>query len=606
MINLSSKEQCCGCKACGDVCPKKAISFKTDIEGFWYPEVDQNLCIDCKLCEKVCPIINIDSLKKNDLPQSECHAAIHKNIEIRFDSTSGGLFSALAEATYKAGGYVGGAIFTEDYGVKFFISNNKKDLSTLRSSKYLQSDTEGLYIAVRDLVKAGERVLVCGSPCQMAALRAFLKKDYENLIIVDFICRGTNSPKVFRKYLDYLEDRFGSKVVYYKAKNKELGWRQLTSKIRFANGQTLYDTRDINYFTVGYLNTGVYSRPSCYDCKFKDFPRISDITLADLWGAEKIVGKDLDGDMGTSLVMVNSQKGMKYFESIKASINEQIIPFKSVLAKNPALVKPLNPPLVDREQFYKDLDSSSFGAVAKKYISRPIDSPISSKRKLKNILGFVKAVIRVSGFSLSTWWKNIYYNLLCSRVHTTISLKHYVLISKHVVLELHPKSCLKVNGILKIGEKKFANSKLETRVLIEDGATWQVDDDWVLFYGSDLEIFKNALFHVEGIGGTNINSTIICGEHIHFGRGVMIGRAVTIRDNNGNHYIARRGYKNTRPVHIGQHAWLCEGCTIIAGAKIGDGAIIGAKALVASAVPAFTMVAGNPAQVVDEDVYWKY
>ena len=92
MINLSSKEQCCGCKACGDVCPKKAISFKTDIEGFWYPEVDQNLCIDCKLCEKVCPIINIDSLKKNDLPQSECHAAIHKNIEIRFDSTSGGLF----------------------------------------------------------------------------------------------------------------------------------------------------------------------------------------------------------------------------------------------------------------------------------------------------------------------------------------------------------------------------------------------------------------------------------------------------------------------------------------------------------------------------------
>lgn len=606
MINISKKEDCCGCKACGDVCPKKAISFKTDIEGFWYPEVDQNLCIDCKLCEKVCPIINIDSLKKNDLPQSECHAAIHKNIEIRFDSTSGGLFSALAEATYKVGGYVGGAIFTEDYGVKFFISNDKKDLSALRSSKYLQSDTEGLYLAVRDLVKAGEKVLVCGSPCQMAALRAFLKKDYENLTIVDFICRGTNSPKVFRKYLDYLEDRFGSKVVYYKAKNKELGWRQLTSKIRFANGQTLYDTKDINYFTVGYLNTGVYSRPSCYGCKFKDFPRISDITLADLWGAEKIVGKALDGDMGTSLVMLNSQKGVKYFESVKASVNEQKIPFQSVLEKNPALVKPLNPPLVDRGQFYKDLDCSTFGDVAKKYISRPVDRPISWKRQLKNILGFVKEVRRASGFSFTTWWKNIYYNLLCSKVHSSIRLRHFILVYKHVVLDLHPKSCLRINGVLRVGAKKFAKSELETRVLVEDGATWQVDDDWVLFYGSDLEIFKNAMFHVEGIGGTNISSTIICGEHIHFGRGVMMGRNVTVRDNNGSHYIARRGYKASRPVHIGQHAWLCEGCTVIAGAKIGDGAIIGAKALVASAVPAFTMVSGNPAQVVDEDVYWKY
>ena len=142
MIQIPSKEQCCGCKACGDACSKKAISFKTDIEGFWYPEVDKNLCVDCGLCEKVCPIINIDTLKKNDLPQSECHAAINKNIEVRFDSTSGGLFSALADATYKVGGYVGGAIFTEEYGVKFFISNDKKDLAALRSSKYLQSDTE--------------------------------------------------------------------------------------------------------------------------------------------------------------------------------------------------------------------------------------------------------------------------------------------------------------------------------------------------------------------------------------------------------------------------------------------------------------------------------
>ena len=606
MIQIQNKVDCCGCKACGDICPKNAISFKTDIEGFWYPEVDKNLCIDCKLCENVCPIVNVESLKKNNLSQSECYAAIHKNIEIRFDSTSGGLFSALAEATYKAGGYVGGAIFTDDYGVKFFISNDKKDLSALRSSKYLQSDTEGLYIAVRDLVKSGEKVLVCGSPCQMAALRAFLKKDYENLIIVDFICRGANSPKVFRKYLDYLEDRFGSKVVYFKAKNKELGWRQLTSKVCFENGKTLYDTKDTSYFTTGYLKTGVYTRPSCYDCKFKGFPRIADITLADFRKKKKVVGKALDEDMGTSLVMLNSQKGLNYFEQIKINVVGKKIPFESILAGNPALVKPLNPPLVNRDEFYQDLNNWSFKKVAEKYIHRTIDGAPSKKRQLKNIAIFCVSVAKASRLSVSTWWQNIYFNFFAKQVKSSIRLKHFIVVQKHTVLELKNSSCIELNGVFNFGLKKFAKSKLETRLLIENGGMLKIGGDWNLAYGSDVEIFNNAVLQVDGKSATNINATIICGESIHLGEGVMLGRDVTIRDNNGSHYIARRGYKNSRPVVIGQHAWLCEGCTVIAGAKIGDGAIIGAKALVAGKVAPFTMVSGNPAQVVDEEVYWKY
>ena len=129
---------------------------------------------------------------------------------------------------------------------------------------------------------------------------------------------------------------------------------------------------------------------------------------------------------------------------------------------------------------------------------------------------------------------------------------------------------------------------------------------WYVGYGSDIEIFKNAYLEVKGGGATNINATIICGEKIELGERVMLGRDVTIRDNNGSHYIARRGYKNTHPVIIGQHAWLCEGCCVIGGAKIGDGAIVGAKSLVVSSIPAFSMVSGVPAQVIDEDVYWKY
>lgn len=606
MIHISKREDCCGCKACGDVCPKKAITFKTDVEGFWYPEIDRNLCVDCGLCEKVCPIINVDSLKKNDLPQSECHAAINKNLEIRFDSTSGGLFSAFADATYKAGGYVGGAVFTEDFGVKFFISNDKKDLSALRSSKYLQSDTEGLYIAVRDLVKAGEKVLVCGSPCQMAALRAFLKKDYENLIIVDFICRGTNSPKVFRKYLDYLEEKVGSKVVYFKAKNKDLGWRQLATKIRFANGKTHYETKNTSYYTTGYLSTGVYTRPSCYDCKFKGFPRISDITLADFWGAEKIVGKELDQDLGTSLVMLNSQKGLQYFQPIKERIVEKTISFDSIFAGNPALLKSLKAPLVDRTKFYQDLNDLSFEQVAKKYIVRAVDRIPSKKRQLKNVLHFVKNVVKVSQFNIRTLSQNIYYNLLCNNVKSNIRYGHYMLVHKNCVLDIRRKGRIELKGIFYLGVKKIAKSKLETRLLVEDNAVLKIDDKWTCFYGGDIEVFKNALLHIDGLGGPNMGCAIICGEKIHLGRGVVIGRNVTIRDNNGNHFIARRGYKCSRPVEIGQHTWLCEGCTILSGAKIGDSAIIGAKALVSGSVPAFAMVSGNPAQIVDEDVCWKY
>ena len=298
MISINDKVDCCGCNACGDVCGQDAITYKTDIEGFWYPEVNKDRCTDCHLCEKVCPIVNIRDLKKNDLPQSVCYAAENKNMEVVFDSTSGGLFSALADVMYKAGGYVGGAIFNDDFSVRQYVSNDKNDLPRIRSSKYLQSHFDGFYRRVRDLLKSGERVLVCGSPCQMAALRSFLRKDYDNLIIADYICRGINSPKVWRKYLDSFEERYGSKVVYSKAKSKEFGWRNLTQKVILANGKHYYETGAQSFFTQGYLRTGVFCRPSCYDCKFKGYPRIADITLADFWGIEK-VNTLMEKDIGT-------------------------------------------------------------------------------------------------------------------------------------------------------------------------------------------------------------------------------------------------------------------------------------------------------------------
>ena len=401
MINIQDKSKCCGCCACVDVCAHQAISLKTDIEGFWYPVVDETKCVDCGLCNKVCPELNITDLKKNDYPQpAHTIAAINKKMSARWDSTSGGAFSALADAMYEEGGYVSGAIYNEDFSVRNFISNNPEDLKKLRSSKYLQSKAEGIYKEIRDLLRKGEKVLACGTPCQMAALRSFLRKDYENLIIVDFICRGVNSPKVYRKYLDSLERKFGGKVVYVKAKNKELGWRNLTRKVVFDNGKSYYGVHMQDDFRRGY-HTNVYCRPSCYSCQYKGFPRMADITIADYWGIEK-VDPNMDNNIGTSMILLNSNKGIAYFEKVKDKLEWEETKFESILSGNIALRKPIEPAKIDRKAFFEDLDRGTFEEVTAKYF------PL--KQEKQTFKGKVKAALKVAyylyrrfGFSYRAW-----------------------------------------------------------------------------------------------------------------------------------------------------------------------------------------------------------
>ena len=600
MINIHNKVDCCGCNACGDVCAQHAISFKTDNEGFWYPEVDKQKCTDCHLCEKVCPIINVKELKHNDLPESICYAAEHKNLEVVFDSTSGGLFSALADMMYRNYGYVGGAVFNDDFkSVRQFISNDKNDLPRLRSSKYLQSHMDGFYKQVRDLLKAGEKVLVCGSPCQMAALRAFLRKDYDNLIIADYICRGINSPKVWSKYLDSYEERYGSKVVYCKAKSKEYGWRNLTQKVILANGKHYYETKDQSNFTKGYLQTGVYCRPSCYDCKFKGYPRIADITLADFWGIEK-VNTSMEKDLGTSLVMINSTKGERYFNTIKSRINYVSVPFNSIEAGNRSLNLSVDPPKVDREQFFEDLDKMTFLQIADKYIIKKSKKK-SFKSKIKGVLSLGKTVLKYTQFHPKPLFQFIKYNSL-----KDIWQRNVIIPTPYTIIDLKKGGKILKRDICVLGWKKYKKSKLETRLLIDHNGTLDLRGIVNIGYGSDIEVFKDATLVIGAGVSTNIGATIICGEKIEIGKNSMLGRHITIRDNNGSHFLNRQGYKNTRPVIIGDKVWLTEQCTVMPGVKIGDGAIIGALSLVVRNVPAHCLASGHPAEVIDEDILWKY
>lgn len=613
MINITDKSKCCGCNACGDVCAKHAITFKTDIEGFWYPEVNKDLCTDCGLCEKVCPIINIKDLKKNDYPRpAHTIAAVNKNMRVRWNSTSGGAYTALAEAMLEQGGYVSGAIYNEGFtGVHNYVSNNPDDLENLRSSKYLQSNAEGLFKEIKGLLVKGEKVLACGTPCQMAALRSFLRKDYDNLIIVDFICRGVNSPKVYRAYLDSLEKKFGSKVVYVKAKNKELGWRNLTRKVTFENGQSYYGVSLIDDFRRGY-HTNVFCRPSCYDCQFKEFPRISDITIADYWGIEKI-DKNLDMNIGTSMMLLNSNKGIAFFEKVKDKLEYLETAFDAILGGNIALLKSIEPAKIDRESFFKDLDSHDFDYVTEKYY------PLSAKAKhvftfrllASKGLRCAKRIIR-SCISIVTHPSAFIKTIRINSRKNTINNGGKIKVEPNVTLDIHPSAKINVQSDLILGCTEIKGFHYPTALKMEAGTELTIhggpltrygNETYPLRSGSCIEIVNNGKLTI-GQGASNVNLTIMCAKEITIGNGVRIGRNVSIRDYNGIHVIINDTYKNYAPVHIGDRCWLCTGCTIMPGVTIGEGSVVAANATVTKDVPPHSLVGGSPAKILKENIEW--
>lgn len=402
-----------------------------------------------------------------------------------------------------------------------------------------------------------------------------------------------------------MEEKHGSKIVYFKAKNKELGWRQLTTKIVFANGEVEYDTRDKNYYTHGFIGTHAFSRPSCYECRFKGSPRIADITIGDFWGAEKTIGKEYDHDLGTSVIMLNSQKGKDFYDTVKANFKETEIPYSAIVGENPALIHPLSKPNIDRVKFYEDLNNLSFLDFAKKYIQRPVDRPISSKRKIKNVLSFIKQSAKISQFDLSLFAKNIYYNFFCKQINSDVANGNYFLIHKYTILDIHKTAKIDVLGKFQLGYKKVKGSKLETRLLLEKNANLVLNGGTIL-YGADIEVFSNAKLEMGKGIIFNMCATIICGDKITIGEGVCFGRNVTVRDNSGDHYMSRRTFKSKRAVTIGAHSWVTEQAMIMPGAKIGVGVIVGARSMVSGKLPNFTLVTGSPAEVADEDIFWKH
>ena len=356
MIDIIAKIDCTGCKMCADTCPVQAISFKTDNEGFWYPSVDYKKCLKCKKCISTCPSLN--KMFNSKTYEPTVYAAWAKDDIIRTTSTSGGCFYLLAEKMIQNSGYIAACIYSEDYKTAYHvISNSVDDLNKLKGSKYFQSDTAGIYKTVKKQLDEGKKVLFCGAPCHVGGLNSFLgKKDYENLITVDFICRGINSPKVFRRYVEDLEERYHAPVTRVHLKNKKKGWTHLGTYMEFANGKKYYRDRINDPWVNGFIVGNLFMRPCCSKCKYKERLRVADISIGDFWGLPSTTENLFKG---ISLVLTNTDKGEIYFSSIKDKLYVEPRTYEEASNGNGCLLNPA-PMGEKRGEFFRRLDNEKY------------------------------------------------------------------------------------------------------------------------------------------------------------------------------------------------------------------------------------------------------
>lgn len=361
MIEITRKEDCAGCWACVQRCPKRCISMHEDNEGFLYPTADAALCIDCGLCEKVCPVIN--QAEKRE-PKA-AYAATNREDAIRLKSSSGGIFSALSEEVVRQGGVVFGARFDKQWEVVHDWADTSEKLTPFRCSKYVQSRIGDSYVQAEKFLKEGRTVLFSGTPCQIAGLRLFLRKTYENLLLVDIICHGVPSPGVWRDYLNAeLKHRCGfestSAITSISFRDKSTGWKSysFTYTVKTPSGGELRvsEPGSRNTFMRGFL-MDLYLRPSCDACPAKHLKSGSDLTLGDYWGLEQ-THPELDDNKGMCALMVNTGKGARWVAEISGTMQLTSTPFSDIARYNPSLFHSSHPSF--ERSLYKRLHGVQF------------------------------------------------------------------------------------------------------------------------------------------------------------------------------------------------------------------------------------------------------
>ncbi len=332
---ICNPEYCTGCSACVNICTTEAISMRADEKGFLRPVVSLEKCIDCGLCSMICP------QNKRDAPNKEGNifAALAINDNLRLKSSSGGIFSLLAENILRNGGVVFGAAMAEDFHVKHLMIDSVEKLSLLRGSKYVQSEIGDCYREVRKHLKNDYPVLFSGTPCQVDALQRFLGKEYDKLLTVDIVCHGVPSPAVLRKFIESREKANCRKAIYINFRDKEPGWSSFSTSIQFEDGTKEIDNSFYYFFVRNYC-----LRDSCSNCLYTSTKRVGDITLGDFWGYQESAPEYIENDdHGISVVFVNTENGAKAIQRINKKMNSTARTKEEATKKNPILLQAAKP-----------------------------------------------------------------------------------------------------------------------------------------------------------------------------------------------------------------------------------------------------------------------
>lgn len=397
MIEITNKSYCCGCSACASCCSQNSISMEEDAEGFLYPKVDASSCIDCGLCERVCHELHPYD---EHLP-IEVLAGQSYDDEIRRNSSSGGLFSLLASECIKNGGVVFGVRFDENWQCKLDYTETIDGLEAFKGSKYVQARADTAYKDALRFLKDGRRVLFSGTPCQIAGLKHFLRKDYDNLYTIDVICHGVPSPKVWRMYLEdeirnarkggnsvslhpntHFSERDTLSNADYKIesisfRDKRLGWKKYSFALTLAEASADGKKNTVSLSSIHYKNpymraflSNLDLRPSCSACQAKSGRSNSDITLADCWGAD-LEHKNLYDDLGTSSILINTEKGKALLSQIRYKSEQS--DYSLLMEHNAALVKSYKPH-PKREEFFRLVNNgkSDIIHIVKKLLNPPM------------------------------------------------------------------------------------------------------------------------------------------------------------------------------------------------------------------------------------------
>ena len=578
--------KCVGCKACGDACVKNAIVFEMDKEGFDYPIVDKKKCVECGECIKVCPIQEQLSPR---IKSAKCYSAWSKQGKVRDASTSGGFFYELSKLVIEDHGVVIGARYSDDYkSVMHSVAHNMYELKGLMGSKYVQSDTKGIYSQIYNLLNDGYKVLFAGTPCQCAAVKKYLdgKVCLDKLYMMDFVCYSIYSPLVYRKWLEELEEQAKSRISRLRFKSKKYGWENRYLEIEFENGEKKYqsDLKGEDLFIAGIEDSDLYQRNSCYNCLFREEThRASDFTVGDFWGIQSQTEYDLF--KGISFVLTNTSKADELLKKLNSTMVIRKCELEDIKKENPNMI---NNPVCNEEKrrlFFTYLLSGM------KFSDSLYKSTGYKTPKIKKNIKKLKSIIFNRNISTMRYF---YYNYLCKNVirKGTSSIIPY----KNAIIVFDKNSKLILEGYrdFNIGINKLPKSKAETYLRLYRDSNMTLFHGADMYYGSTIELMENAEFDA-GYFSMNTGSVIVVDYRMSFGEYVGFGRNNMVYDSDFHALHTSRGGIINRPrkVIIGNHVWVTSNNNILPGSHIGDNVVVGCQNSINFNVPDNSFVRNN-------------